>query len=217
MYDPLVVDTFIRAFDEIAPAAIKAGQLAKSITPFHEDHARLESGRARHQTRPLVHISSAFNSARERLVRSASVDDALTDALFLAREFTPASVCAWFEYQHDRDAYRCARVFGDSGQLLRGLVIRNGERVTGWAGANGQTAANSDAVLDLGPLAQLFTPTLLSTVSCPIRVAGATPGVLTVYSTRQEGFASTHVDVLQQISESLAMRLKSKGPSEVLI
>ena len=63
-------------------------------------------------------------------------------------------------YQNERDSYRCARVFGDSSQLLRGLVIRNGERVTGWAGANRRTAANSDAVLDLGPLADLFSPSL---------------------------------------------------------
>ena len=42
MYDPLVVDVFINAFDEIAPAAIKAGQLAKSVAAFHDDSIRIE-------------------------------------------------------------------------------------------------------------------------------------------------------------------------------
>ena len=37
MYDPLVVSTFIEAFDEIAPIAIRAGQLAKSIMVFTDD------------------------------------------------------------------------------------------------------------------------------------------------------------------------------------
>ena len=42
MYDPLVVDVFINAFDEIAPAAINAGQLAKSIAAFHDESIRIE-------------------------------------------------------------------------------------------------------------------------------------------------------------------------------
>ena len=37
MYDPLVVSTFIEVFDEIAPTAVRAGQLAKSITVFADD------------------------------------------------------------------------------------------------------------------------------------------------------------------------------------
>ena len=38
---------------------------------------------------------------------------------------------------------------GDPSELLTGLAISNGDRVTGWAGANRQTAINSDAALDL--------------------------------------------------------------------
>jgi putative nucleotidyltransferase with HDIG domain len=213
MYDPLVVDTFVCAFDEIAPAAFKAGQLAKSIAAFHDDPVRVETANPRIKA-PL---NPALVAARRKLAQSASVDAAVVTAFKLARQFTPATVCAWFEYQHERDSYRCASVFGDSSDLLFGLVIRNGERVTGWAGANRQMAVNSNAVLDLGPLAELFSPTLRSVVSCPVRVANATPGVLTVYSECQEGFAAAHVDALEQISESLALRMKSMGTSEVLI
>ena len=132
MYDPLVVDMFINAFDEIAPAAIKAGQLAKSIATFHEDSNRLEE--PSHHERTVS--NPALSLARIRLAESTSIDAAVVAAFTLVRQFTPATVCAWFEYQVDRDSYRCAKVVGDSSQLLRGLTIRNGERVTGWAGAN---------------------------------------------------------------------------------
>ena len=216
MYDPLVVDTFIDAFDEIAPAAIKAGQLAKSIATFHEDSSRIEKTVNRHEERKPA-INPALSLAHKKLAESGSIDAAVVAAFALVRQFTPASVCALFEYQRERDSYRCARVFGDSSQLLRGLTIRNGERVTGWAGANRRTAANSDAVLDLGPLAELFNPTLRSAVSCPIQVADATPSVLTIYSPGQEGFAAAHIDAVEQICESLALRIRSKGSSEVLI
>jgi putative nucleotidyltransferase with HDIG domain len=217
MYDPLVVDVFIDAFDEIAPSAIKAGQLAKSIAAFHDDSIRIEESVSRPEARISLAMSPALSLARKRLAETASIDAAVVAAFTLVRQFTPASVCAWFEYQHERDSYRCARVFGDSSQLLRGLVIRNGERITGWAGANRRIAANSDAALDLGPLAESFSPTLRSAVSCPIEVSDATPGVLTVYSGRQEAFAASHIDAIEQICESLAMRMKAKGASEVLI
>lgn len=213
MYDPLVVDMFINAFDEIAPAAIKAGQLAKSIATFHEDSNRLE--KPSHHERKVS--NAALSLGCTRLAESASIDAAVTAAFTLVRQFTPATVCAWFEYQLDRDSYRCARVLGDSSHLLRGLSIRNGERVTGWAGANRRTAANSDAVLDLGPLAALFSPTLRTAVSCPILVANAAPGVLTIYTAREEGFAPSHIDAIEQICESLALRIQSKGPARVLI
>jgi putative nucleotidyltransferase with HDIG domain len=217
MYDPLVVETFINAFDEIAPAAIKAGQLAKSIASFHDDSMRIDESPNDWESRAATAVDPALASARKRLAESESIDAALLTAFAMVRQFTPASVCVWFEYQRDRDAYRCARVVGDATQLLRGLVIRNGERVTGWAGANRQTAANSDASLDLGPLAELFNPGLKSTVSCPVKVAKTTPGVLTVYSTRQEAFSAAHIEAVEQIAESLALRLKSRGTSEVLI
>jgi putative nucleotidyltransferase with HDIG domain len=217
MYDPLVVDVFISAFDEISPAAIKAGQFAKSIATFHDDSRRIEQSLALPESRVTVVTNSGLVIASKRLAESASLEAAVVAAFTLVRQFTPASVCAWFEYQKERDSYRCARVFGDSSQLLRGLVIRNGERVTGWAGANRRTAANSDAVLDLGPLAELFNPTLRSAVSCPIQVADTTPGVLTVYSGRKDGFAASHIDAIEHICESLALRMKARGTSEVLI
>jgi putative nucleotidyltransferase with HDIG domain len=217
MYDPLVVDTFINVFDQIAPAAIRAGQLAKSIATFHEDANRFEHPISVPSPRPPAPANAGLSIARKRLAESASLDAAVIAAFALVRQFTPAIVCAWFEYQHERDSYRCARVFGDSSQLLRGLTIRNGERVTGWAGANRRTAANSDAVLDLGPLAELFSPTLRSAVSCPIRIEGTAPRVMTVYTGTRDGFAAAHIDAVEQICESLAQRMKSKGTSEVLI
>ena len=104
---------FINAFDEIAPAAIRAGQLAKSMATFHEDSNR-NSETTLHEARTAVTTNPALSLARKRLAESASIDAAVVAAFALVRQFTPASVCAWFEYQQERDSYRCARVLGDS-------------------------------------------------------------------------------------------------------
>jgi GAF domain-containing protein len=122
-----------------------------------------------------------------------------------------------FEYQRDRDSFKCTQSVGDPSELLTGLVISNGDRITGWAGANRQTAMNSDAVLDLGPIAELFNPPLRRAISCPIEIEGHTPGVLTVYSNCEQGFEQKHVDALEQASESIALRLRERQESEVFI
>ena len=96
-------------------------------------------------------------------------------------------------------------------------MISNGDRITGWAGANRQTAINSDAVLDLGPLAELFNPPLRRAISCPIEVDGQTTAVLTAYSDCEDGFERNHVDAVEHVSECIAIRLRDRKESEVLI
>src|SRR5688572_6724718 len=76
MYDPLVVDVFINAFDEIAPSAIKAGQLAKSIATFHEDSNRREEKTATYGTQVSVSFNPALSIARKQLAESGSLEAA---------------------------------------------------------------------------------------------------------------------------------------------
>ena len=215
MYDPLVVSTFIEAFDEIAPTATRAGQLAKSIMVFADD--RLAQSPMDKVSRTTGLSREALAEMRMSVTTADSVGVAFVRALTQIKKLTPSRVCAIYEYQRDRDSFRCTQAVGDPSELLTGLVISNGDRITGWAGANRQTAINSDAVLDLGPLAELFNPPLLRATSCPIEIDGQTPAVLTIYGDCEEGFAKKHIDVLEQVSECIALRLRKKQQSEVLI
>ncbi len=214
MYDPLVVSTFIEAFDEIAPTATKAGQLAKSITVF--DDREVAQARLANAVRASGSTRNALAEIRRSVVSADSLETALSKLFAHIRQVTPSKVCAIYEYQRDRDAFRCAHVVGDPSELLIGHVISNGDRVTGWAGANGQMAINSDAVLDLGPLVELFTPPLRRATSCPIEVDGQTIAVLTIYCDTDEGFNARHVDTLRHASECIALRLRDSQESEVV-
>jgi GAF domain-containing protein len=138
-------------------------------------------------------------------------------ALTHIRQLTRSRVCAIYEYQRDRDAFRCTRALGDPSELLTGLVIANGDRITGWAGGNREMAVNSDAVLDLGPLAELFDPPLRRAISCPIQLGGQTSAVLTVYCDCEEGFSESHVAALEEATATIALRLKARQESVVLI
>lgn len=216
MYDPLVVSTFIEAFDEIAPTAVRAGQLAKSITVFADDRLSVQM--------PIEKANRATGSTKTELMElrksvtaAPSIDVAMRRALTYIKQLTPSRVCAIYEYQRDQDSFRCTRSLGDTSELLMDLVIANGDRVTGWAGANREVAVNSDAVLDLGPLAELFDPPLRRAVSCPIEIGGQTPAVLTVYSECDEGFTKSHVEALEEATRCIALRLKERQDSAVLI
>jgi putative nucleotidyltransferase with HDIG domain len=216
MYDPLVVSTFIEVYDEIAPTAVRAGQLAKSITLFADDRPLVQTSieRASRATGPT---RAALAEMRRSVTAAPSIDVAMRRALTYIRQLTPSRVCAIYEYQRDRDSFRCTRSLGDPSELLTGLVIANGDRVTGWAGANREIAVNSDAVLDLGPLAELFDPPLRRAISCPIEIGGQTPAVLTVYCDCEEGFATVHLETLEEARECIALRLKDTQESEVLM
>jgi putative nucleotidyltransferase with HDIG domain len=211
VYDPLVVETFIGAFDEIAPAAIKAGQLARSITVLSD---------AEQVAKPPIDRRgpghSSLVEARDAVLRASSIDSAITKALKLIERLTPSSACAIYEYEQDNDSFRCTHAAGDSSELLRGLTISNGERITGWAGANRRTIVNSDAFLDLGPLTEFFDRKPLRATSCPLETQGGRPAVLTAYCEHDEGFGTCDVDLLEQISESLSLRLRQGQNSRVV-
>ena len=214
MYDPLVVSTFIDAFDEIAPAAIHAGQQAKSIMIFPDE--RLAIAPPQKAIRPSLKRSALIEI--QRVVTAAdSLDGAIAGALSFLKQATRSQLCVIYEYQRDRDSFECTQSVGDPSESLTGHVISNGDRVTGWAGANRQIAVNSDAVLDLGPLAELFSPPLRRAISCPIQINGHTPAVITIYCDRDKGFDKIHIDALEQVSESIALRLRERQESEVLI
>ena len=216
MYDPLVVSTFIEVFDEIAPTAVRAGQLAKSIMVFADDRLSVQTPIEK-AIRTTEATRAALAEMRKSVTAAPSIDIAMRRALTHIRQLTPSRVCAIYEYQRERDSFRCTRALGDPSELLTGLVIANGDRITGWAGANRETAVNSDAVLDLGPLAELFDPPLRRTISCPIQLGGQTSAVLTVYCDCEEGFSESHVATLQEATASIALRLKERHESEVLL
>jgi putative nucleotidyltransferase with HDIG domain len=212
MYDPLVVSTFIASFEEIAPLATRAGQLARSITVLDK--------RTADRLAPLSCLAGTtrvtLSEMGQSVMSANSFEVAIERALNYIKQFTPSKVCAIYEYRRDRDSFQCAHNVGDPSELLAGLVISSGDRVTGWVGANREMAINSDAILDLGALAELFNPPLRRAISCPIDVAGQIVAVLTAYSDREDGFSEHDVASLGEISNCIAFWLEHEQASTVL-
>jgi putative nucleotidyltransferase with HDIG domain len=221
MYDPLVVDTFIRAYAEIAPLATSAGQEARTIFASDAVDGSLQDGASGPLQKIRENASEAalLRTCNEQIAKAASVGAAFDVAAQCLRQLMPATVYSLYEFDSQSDSLVCRYVVGDPNKLIYGLTIPLGQRVTGWAGANRRTAVNSDASLDLAKIAQGFEPHLRSAISISLTDQERLIAVLTAYSLQQEAFNENHRDIFEHVCETLAGRfctLQSNKSSHLL-
>ena len=207
MYDPLVVDTFIDAYDEIAPVAIAAGEQARSlITPgTFADDARIDS------TLDRIRASAATTSQILQTTRALSTAQTVEAAFGHAAQHvrqTPAAVCALFLHDPGAGLVRCVAAAGEKSELLFGLEIKMGERITGWAASHLQPIANSDPALDLGPLAGAFRSRLRSALVIPLTIGDRVLGVISAYAIDENAFRNEHRYAVEQICDTLSAKLE---------
>ena len=129
----------------------------------------------------------------------------------------PADVCVLYSYSATSDSLTCTEATGAHCNLLKGLSIPNGERVTGWAVANDTTIANSQAALDLHDATELFSPRLKATITTPLRSGGTLWGALTIYSTVDDPFTDEHMYVFERVAALLGEQLNAGADSSRLV
>jgi putative methionine-R-sulfoxide reductase with GAF domain len=213
MYDPLVVDTFIAAYAEVAPTAIKAGEQAKTVVNGIE-LKRLDE-RSLRQIR-LNAIENAALSECARALSGVQSDGEMVDRVATClRQLMPSTVYCFFRYDATSDAIICNASAGDPLNLLKGLTIRLGERVSGWSAANRRTSVNSDASLEIGQLGESFSPALRSTIATPVTREEKLIGVLTAFSPQPNAFSDSHRYAIEQVANLVAtFTLTSKSETK---
>jgi putative nucleotidyltransferase with HDIG domain len=206
LYDPLVVDTFIRAYEEIGPLAIRAGQEARS---FMESSALSddETPPPLRQIRANASEASVLDTCSTEMAKAASVNASVQVAAQYLRQLTPATVYALFMYDGTADVLTCVSTSGDEQRFLGALTIRLGERVTGWTAANRRTSLNSNASLDLVEIAGFFVPRLRSTIATPLAEGETLIGVLSAYSSKQDAFTESHRYAFEKVASTLVGRV----------
>ena len=205
-YDPIVVDTFAKAFTEIAPAAIRAGEEARSmlISMGTAQSPYAQVLRPLKQIRANASETALLTECRHNISRATNARDALEAAAQCLRQLTPASVFAMYRHHPETDSLICEIAVGDGAKLLDALSIKIGQKVTGWSPANRRTSINADASLDLGQISDLFEPPLRSTISAPLSGEDGLVGVLTAYSGSVDAFNETHQYAFEQVAIAIA-------------
>jgi putative nucleotidyltransferase with HDIG domain len=211
MYDPLVVETFVRVFPEISPLAIQAGQQARSFMPSLSGGSGMNP---LEQIRTNAEQTTLIEECAMALKHSTSRREATEVAAQFLAMLTPAKVCALFEYRSEDDSLICVQSAGDTHVMLTGLCIKNGERTTGWAVAHDSVMANSPATLDLLERANMFDPPLRSALVAPLKHNGTILGALSAYSTSSETFSDDHQYAIERIAAAFVSRELTAAHSE---
>jgi diguanylate cyclase (GGDEF)-like protein len=134
------------------------------------------------------------------------------------RRLVPSSLCVFYLFDSVSDELVATHVTGEQADLIAGLRIPRGQRLSGWVGANRQTIRNSDPVLDFGESARSMTPRPRSCLSTPLLCKGDLLGVLTLYSSNRDGFSIDHERVIEIVSRQVApvLRLATDFEAEKL-
>ena len=219
MYDPNVVDTFIKVYRDIPVIghddAPEHAEVMQRITQSKHD----APAPARHDAPPPDPAFAATVAASSDLLacvslaRVASGEGSLADVLALSStlvsDILPAATGAWFIPDAGRDRLVVADAFGPAASTLAGFSVDVGDRLTGWVAASRQPILNSDASLDLGTRQEAIVPRLLTCMSVPLMAGEGLVGVLTLYSTEAEGFNEDRGRLIQMIAPHLATAINA--------
>ena len=205
MYDPLVVDTFVRVHRSIAlPEALSGPQ-----TETYADIARLSAPETR-QAAEVGQSHGTFERAIADLVSLSlsqnfmqSVAERAQTFLSVALRATGARAGLVAKYDEGADDLEILVADGFGAAKIAGLRMQLGEHLTGWVAANAKPIVNSDAALDLGFLAPYTSFGLAMCLSVPVSTeAGSIVGVLSIYSTEQ--FTSDDLATVRALSAAIA-------------
>jgi putative nucleotidyltransferase with HDIG domain len=189
-YDPWVVDRFLEILDKLEESeAAEKKQDAANGPEAPASHG--------HQLDVITATNAEereFNELRRDLPRASSLVDA-TEILYRhLRRVLPVASLALYRPKADSNELAVVAACGVGTSAMDGLVVPIAERISGWVYANGQSVLNSDASLELGPVAK--------TLSVPLRYAAAVPvvdgqvvGVLAMFAS--EPFDKDHRRLLE--------------------
>jgi diguanylate cyclase (GGDEF)-like protein len=218
MYDPLVVDTFVRVHAEIAP------EIAPTQLPRQALNEITSSTQNAAGTAGLPRLEEIAASADEMLTLyelaralagQATISDTGDVIVKHLRRLIPFAQSVLFLYDSAADELEARHATGDVSSVIKGLRIPLGQRLSGWVAANRQTIVNSDPTLDLGDAARTRTPRLRSSLSTPLTCNEQLIGVLTLYSEGPDAFNDDHRRVIEAVARQIGHTFKCAAESDV--
>jgi putative nucleotidyltransferase with HDIG domain len=216
MYDPLVVDTFLATYTELAPSTDLEDR--QPLTAMASEHNSPDPSVVSPNALDDIASSAEEMVVLFDLVRSLAAMMTAADITELVarhiRRIIPASSCVLYLYSPTTDELLAAHATGEHSSHFNSIRIRRGERLTGWVAANKQTIVNSDPVLDLGEMSRGLRPRLRSCLSTPIVYDDSLLGVLSLYSIEPQAFTENHRRVCELVARQIAPLLRTQRRQE---
>jgi putative nucleotidyltransferase with HDIG domain len=212
MYDPLVVDTFVRVYKDIAPSDEEVlnnhggvSALTRDSNPAVESLSEQRGKTMSASTEEMLLLYDITRSLSGRLTLS-EVADVVSKHL---RRLVPATTSAVFLYDGSSDDLATGHAAGEHASHFADVRIPMGQRLSGWVAANRQTILNSDPMLDLGEMARALRPPLRSCLSTPLVIGADLVGVLTIYSSHRDAFNEDHRRIVEVVGRQFAPTVRN--------
>jgi hypothetical protein len=211
MYDPDVVDTFIRIYRdiEVGSAGAEHQDVMQRISQSHHDTVAHDPA-----PEPTTAASTGL-LAFVSLARIASGEGGLADVLALGSrllgDIVPDATGAWYVPDATRDRMVVVEAFGPAAQALRGASMGIGERLTGWVAVHRQPIVNSDAALDIGTRTEAVSPPLQSCLSVPLMKGDVLIAVLSLYAPKADAFDEDCGRLIQMVAPHIAGAIHAAG------
>ncbi len=164
MYDPAIVDTFIRVYRDLAPPAEPVAHHEDALAKITRAAGSVASPPASTPEFPAADSDNLLSIITLARLASdqASPADVASLTTTLVRNLVPGATCAF--YIRNEEELIMSYAVGPLAPALRWMRIPVNERLTGWVAAHRRTIVNSDAALDLAGLDLPAVPrTCLST------------------------------------------------------
>ncbi len=214
MYDPVVVDAFLKVHSELVSGEPAVAATPRSALSAITEAALPPTAGSSAQAARLEEIAASseemltlFEISRG-LAGSLSIDDAAAVIAKHLRRVVPSTLCVFYIYDSSADDLVVAHAAGDTIGALSGLRIPLGQRLAGWVAANRQTIVNSDPMLDLGEAARTLQPPLRSAISTPLVDGDVLVGVLTLYSSNRNAFTDDHRRILEATARQVSRAIR---------
>ena len=182
MYDPLVVDTFLRVYHEIGIPTPQPRLQAVMRNLRHEVPQPALASSTALPSSPAASVSDdllGFVTLARVASGAPAVDDIGAFAWSQLRQLAPGATLALFTLDESKTSVVARHVAGSSADRVPATPIRLGERISGWVAAHSRSITDADAALDLGKGVEGVLRFALAT---PLVTEGGVIGVLTLYS-----------------------------------
>jgi putative nucleotidyltransferase with HDIG domain len=198
MYDPQVVDTFLRVYRDIVPRSNHRPELQSAVRRIRRGHQPQAVPTAVPAPQDGVPADSshellAFVSLSRLASGTATMRDIGVMAGGYLRQLAPGATSALMVVDATRGLLSAQYIVGPAAEQLSGLTIATGERISGWVAANWRPMVNAEARLDLGD----DTRDLRYALVLPLCAGQRLVGVLALYAVEPfEDLQSRRVEMI---------------------
>jgi putative nucleotidyltransferase with HDIG domain len=205
MYDPLVVDTFVRLHSELTAGALRSAESPIDWSETARAALRLDRSPSMFSPEQLG-LSTARETVFYPVIESAATS---------LNTIRPECLCVVYRVDENTNELVAAFVSHPTNPSLIGLRIPLARQLSGWVGANRTMVSDSDAALDLGSWAAALS--LKTALSAPI-VSGTTlAGVLALYRSAAEPFSAAERDQVESTCRIAGLELSIKSSQTLAI